>query len=51
MRFKSNVRISRRTVSKIRANLISYEMVCAILRSAPMRAYLEFEAQPAIKEV
>lgn len=31
---------------RIRASVTSYEMVCATARRAPMRAYLEFEAQP-----
>lgn len=34
-------------VSRTRAILTSYEIVCAIPRRAPSRAYLEFEAQPA----
>lgn len=32
--------------SKIRPKVTSYEMVCATARRAPIRAYLEFEAQP-----
>lgn len=33
----------------IRPRLTSYEMVCATARRAPIRAYLEFEAQPEPK--
>lgn len=36
-------------LSKIRPRLTSYEMVCATARSAPIRAYFEFEAQPEPK--
>lgn len=32
--------------SRISPRLTSYEIVCATARSAPIRAYLEFEAQP-----
>lgn len=35
----------------IRARATSYEIVCATARRAPMRAYLEFEAQPDPKMV
>lgn len=31
---------------RMRAKVTSYEIVCATARKAPMRAYLEFEAQP-----
>ena len=31
---------------RIRAKVTSYEIVCATARRAPIRAYLEFEAQP-----
>lgn len=31
---------------RIRARVTSYEIVCATARKAPIRAYLEFEAQP-----
>ena len=31
---------------RMRPRLTSYEIVCATARRAPMRAYLEFEAQP-----
>lgn len=34
-------------LSKIKDILTSYEIVCAILRRAPNRAYLEFDDQPA----
>jgi len=37
--------------SRIRAILTSYEIVCAALRSAPNRAYFEFEAHPAMRVV
>lgn len=37
--------------SRIRPRVISYEIVCATARSAPMRAYFEFEAQPEPKIV
>lgn len=33
--------------NKIRVILTSYEMVCAILRSAPISEYFEFDAHPA----
>lgn len=36
-----------RNLNKIKAILTSYEIVCAILRSDPRRAYLEFEDHPA----
>ncbi len=36
---------------RIKAILTSYEIVWAALRSAPNRAYLEFEAHPAIRVV
>lgn len=36
----------RRTDSRMIARVTSYEMVCATARSAPMRAYLEFDAHP-----
>ena len=32
--------------SRIIASVTSYEIVCAIARKAPMRAYFELEAQP-----
>jgi hypothetical protein len=35
--------------SRIKDIDTSYEIVCAILRSAPNKAYLEFEHHPAIK--
>lgn len=35
-------------MSRIRVIDTSYEMVCAILRIAPRRAYLEFELHPII---
>lgn len=38
---------ARKTVHRIiRARVTSYETVCATARRAPIRAYLEFEAQP-----
>lgn len=42
---------SIRTDNKIKAIDTSYEIVWAIPRSAPRRAYLEFEHQPAINVV
>lgn len=45
------VSIIARALNKIRAILTSYEMVCATLRSAPNRAYLEFENHPALSVV
>lgn len=39
------------THRRIRPKLTSYEMVWATARRAPMRAYFEFEAQPAPKIV
>jgi len=40
-----------RTERMIRAMETSYEIVCAIPRNAPSKAYLEFEHHPAIKVV
>ncbi len=40
-----------RALSKIKLMLTSYEIVCATPRSAPRRAYLELEHQPARKVV
>lgn len=40
-----------RDLSKMRDILTSYEIVCAIPRSAPSRAYLEFEPHPATNVV
>lgn len=38
---------ARKTAHKIiRARVTSYEMVWATARRAPIKAYLEFEAQP-----
>lgn len=37
--------------SRIKAILTSYEMVCATLRTAPKRAYFEFEDHPAPRVV
>ena len=38
-----------KNLSRIRAILTSYEIVCAILRSAPSRAYFELDVHPAPK--
>jgi hypothetical protein len=38
-------------VRRINVILTSYEIVCATLRIDPIKEYLEFEDQPAIKEV
>lgn len=37
---------NRMVHKRIRARVTSYEIVCATARRAPIRAYLEFEAQP-----
>lgn len=34
---------------RIRARVTSYEIVCATARRAPIKAYLEFEAQPELR--
>jgi len=49
--FISKERIKIKTPNKIRAILTSYEIVWAILRSAPSKEYLELDLQPAIKVV
>ena len=36
-------------LSKIKPRLTSYDTVCATARSAPIRAYFEFEAHPEPK--
>ena len=36
---------------RIKDILTSYEMVCAILRSAPSRLHFEFELHPVMKVV
>lgn len=38
--------LNSKTDSRMIARVTSYEMVCATARRAPIRAYLEFEAQP-----
>lgn len=48
---KSNVFMVISKVSKINDMVTSYEIVCAILRIAPSRAYLELEDQPAARVV
>jgi hypothetical protein len=48
-RFSEEITINEEI--RIRAILTSYEIVCATPRSAPSRAYFEFEAQPAEKVV
>jgi hypothetical protein len=47
----SSVRDKRGIGSKIKIMLTSYEIVCATPRRAPRRAYLEFEAHPALRVV
>jgi len=49
--FRSIVFWRIRTDKIIRAIDTSYEIVCAIPRSAPSRAYLEFEHHPAMNVV
>lgn len=43
VKFPANTIVLRR----MRPKLTSYEIVCATARRAPIRAYLELEAQPA----
>jgi hypothetical protein len=45
---KSIVIISTKVLNKISDILTSYEIVCATLRSAPNKAYFEFDLHPAI---
>ena len=49
--FISNLRNINKTPNRIKAILTSYEMVCAILRRAPSKAYLELDLHPAINVV
>lgn len=44
---KEGVCIITRRDSRTRVILTSYEIVCAILRKLPKRAYLEFDVHPA----
>ncbi|MNN11873.1 hypothetical protein D3C81_1248480 [compost metagenome] len=44
-RFRLPATIS--TVTSAKPMAISYDTICAAARMAPMKAYLEFEAQPA----
>lgn len=46
MSFKLNDKASINTLIRIKAILISYEIVCAIARIAPIKEYFEFEAHP-----
>lgn len=48
---RSNDIIRIKGPSRIRAILTSYEIVWATLRSDPIKAYLEFEAHPATRDV
>lgn len=50
-RFRESEEAMKRGVRRIRVILTSYEIVCATLRRAPRRAYLEFEDHPAPKVV
>ena len=50
-KIKENVIIKNNTANKINVILTSYEIVCAILRRAPNREYLELALQPAPKVV
>lgn len=49
IKFRDEIKITG--LSKIRIMLTSYEIVCAIPRIAPNKAYFEFEAHPAAKVV
>lgn len=47
--FKSNPPTIMIIDNRISPRLTSYEIVCATARSAPIRAYFEFEAHPEPK--